>query len=681
MTVKKRASRILLVSVAALAAATTMVLGQQAGNPLLRSVDPATTGALPYANPGRAVASVASLQTGLAALAGQDVAAARAARDSLSQDTLDHHILSWAIALRGGRQTTSADILHARTLLPGWPGAEALQRNLERALLRENASAEATLSALVDATPRTADGAIVIARAKLSAGDKAGAAAALSDIWRKSKLDADDETRIISEFGTVIPVADHRFRMERMFYAERPESAARVAALANAKELADAWAAVLRDDKTAKAKLDAVPQTQRSAGYMFAKVQWLRKTDDREAAAELLISGPKSRIDLVDPDKWWESRRVVARQLFDAGNAKLAYRLVASHSGETTANQIDAEFHAGWYALRALDKPEIAAFHFARISEMAEGPISRARADYWQGRAADAGGFGDAKGYYEKAARNGTTFYGQLAAEKLGRREIKSDAPVPSGADRAVFPQREAVRALNRLNEAGYPQFADTLYLALADQLTSPGELGLLAAMAQERGNHYLALKVGKIAVQRGIDVGALSHPIGAIPTAADITGSGKALAYAIARQESEFNVGAVSQVGALGLLQLMPGTAAEVAKKTGVAYSKGRLTTDAGYNAELGAAFLGQQLDRFDGSYILTFIGYNAGPRRAEQWVVKYGDPRGQDLDAVVDWIERIPFSETRSYVQRVMENYQVYKMRLSGKVDIAGDLRHGRN
>lgn len=680
MTENRPFHRIAGLLVGALVAASNTALAQN-GNPLLVPVDENPTSALPFANPGRVVASILTLERGLASLAAGDVDSARAARDALGADTLDHHILSWTIALRAGNKGVSDDILHARALLPGWPAQSALQRNLERALLREGASPQVTINALGNAQAMTIDGAILKARAKMAAGDRAAAAAALSDIWRKSRLDAETEAKVIAEFGPIIAQADHRFRMERMLYSERVQSAAQVAALAGAPELAAAWSAVIDDAKDASSKMDAVPREQRGAGYVFAKAQLLRKSDRREEAAELMISGPASRIDLVDADKQWESRRVLARQLFDAGKPKLAYKLVATHSGESTANQIDAEFHAGWYALRALKEPDRAAYHFARIAEMAEGPISRARAYYWLGRVAEAGGKNDARFYYEKAAVIGTTFYGQLAAEKLGRHAIDMDSPVPSGADRKIFPEREAVRALARLNEAGYPQFADTLYLALADQLTSPGELGLLASMAQAKGNHYLALKVGKIAAQRGIDVGTLTHPIGAIPIGADISGSGKALAYAIARQESEFNVGAVSQAGALGLLQLMPATAAEVAAHTGVSYSKTKLTTDAGYNAELGAAFLGQQLDRFGGSYILTFIGYNAGPRRADQWIARYGDPRGKDLDDVVDWIERIPFTETRSYVQRVMENYQVYKMRLSGKVDIAGDLRHGRS
>jgi soluble lytic murein transglycosylase len=197
--------------------------------------------------------------------------------------------------------------------------------------------------------------------------------------------------------------------------------------------------------------------------------------------------------------------------------------------------------------------------------------------------------------------------------------------------------------------------------------------------MAEER-SHFLSLRVGKWAAARGLEVGALAHPVGAIPSSANISMAGKALAYAIARQESEFNVSARSGAGALGILQLLPGTARDMARKVGVSFNQGRLTTDAGYNAQLGAAYLGEQLERFGGSYVLTFAAYNAGPTRARQWSERFGDPRGQSIEEVVDWIERIPFTETRGYVQRVMENYQVYRMRLSGSMNILDDLTRGR-
>lgn len=624
--------------------------------------------------------SIARLKSGLDALSQRAIGKARGIRDGLSASSLDHHILAWAIAMQGGDLVPSGDIAAAAQNLPGWPGMATLRKNSERALYRENPEAKTVIRVFGETQPQTVEGVILLARAHVAQGNATAARGVLSPFWRAEKLDAKDESQIIKEFGNLIPAADHRIRMERMLYIERVTSAQRVASLADAKPLADAWAAVIRSEKAATKLLKAVPAKQRSAGYLFAEAKYLRKQEKFTQAAAVMLKAPQDGASLIDPDAWWAERRVLSRELVDHGDMKTAYRIAAAHSAESPANAADAEFHAGWYALRGLGDVKTGARHFARIAEIAEGPISLSRAYYWLGRAAEAGGPGTSKTYYQKAANYGTTFYGQLAAERIGGKTLNVAYPAPTDADRQNFSRREAVKAIQRLETAGYPTLADTLYRELASQLKTPGELALLAVMAEKRGNHFLALKVGKIAASRGIDIGALSHPVGVIPASANISGAGKALAYAIARQESEFNVSAVSGAGARGLLQLLPGTAKEVAKKAGMTYSQDRLTTDAGYNATLGAAFLGEQLGRFDGSYVLTFAGYNAGPRRAQEWANRYGDPRGKDIDTVVDWIERIPFHETRSYVQRVMENYQVYKMRLSGKFDIEGDLVNGR-
>jgi len=650
------------------------------------TVDTQLTAAIParpggFVNAGAtASGDITVLKSGLDALSAKDIAQARAIRDTLPPDSLDRHILAWAIALRGGDQVPSSEIAAAAQALPGWPGMDALRRNSEKALFRENPDPRAVIRAFGNTQPQTVEGVVLLARAQLALGNSQGARAVLSPFWRTRKLEARDEAAIIKEFGALIPVTDHRFRMERMLYSDRVNSAQCVAKLAGAEALANAWSAVIKGEANAAKLLDAVPQQQRAAGYFFAQARYLRRNHDIERAAAVMLRAPKDKAVLIDPDAWWIERRALSRELVDAGDMKTAYQLVAAHSAESPTNAADAEFHAGWYALRGLQDANAASRHFARIAELSAGAISRSRAYYWLGRAAEAGGPGDAKTYFARAADFGTTFYGQLAAERIGRSVLKVVYPVPTAADRRTFEQREAVHAIKRLEEADYSSLADTLYRDLAGQLTSPGELALLAVMAEKRNNHFLALKVGKIAAARGIDIGALSHPIGVIPANANISGSGKALAYAIARQESEFNVGAVSGAGARGLLQLLPGTAKEVARKAGIPFSQTRLATDAGYNAALGATFLGEQLSRFNGSYVLTFAGYNAGPRRAQEWVSRYGDPRGKDVDAVVDWIERIPFAETRSYIQRVMENYQVYKMRLSGKFDIISDLVNGR-
>lgn len=658
-----------------------------AGTAANESVDEQTTSSIPMpglqdgAQTDAPSASIVVLKGGLDALATGDIAASRAARETLPANSLDRHILAWAIALYGGDRVPSGEIADTAKMLPNWPGTIALRKNSERALYRESPSPQTVVKAFDGSQPLTFEGVVILSRSYVALGNTKAALSVLTPFWRTEKLEAKDEAAVVKEFGAIIPAADHRFRMERMLYADRENSALRVAALAGVQPLADAWAAVSRGDKNAAKLLKAVPAAQRSAGYFFAQAEYLRKQRKFADAAAVVMKAPTDRDTLVDPDAWWVERRVLSRALVDQGDWKTAYKIVAAHAAESPASAAEAEFHAGWYALRGLNDPGTASGHFARIAALAQGPMSLSRAYYWLGRAAEVGGPGDAKEYFTRAAAYGTTFYGQLAAERVDLRTLNIVYPQPSAADRQNFDNREAVSAIKRLQEAGYDRYADTLYRDLAGQLTSPGELALLAALAEKQDNHFLALKVGKIAGARGIDVGALSHPLGVIPDSANISGSGKALAYAIARQESEFNIGAVSSAGARGLLQLMPGTAKQLAKKAGMTFSPERLTSDAGYNATLGAAFLGEQLDRFNGSYVLTFAGYNAGPNRASQWVAKYGDPRGKDIDAVVDWIERIPYTETRSYVQRVMENYEVYKMRISGKYDIVGDLVNGRS
>lgn len=625
-------------------------------------------------------ASVAQLKNGLDALSSGDLSGARSMRDTLPEGSLDRRILMCAIAMSGGDNVTSGEVAEAIETLSGWPGIATLQANSERAMLRENPGPHMVISAFAEATPQTAQGAILLARAHLSLGDAEAARAVLSPFWRIQRLEARDEQAIIREFGGVIATSDHRFRMERMLYASRIASAERVAGLAEGRELVKAFAAVARNERNAAALLDAVPQAQRTAAFTFAQARHLRRTGKYKEAAAAMLKAPTDAASLVDPDAWWIERRVLSREMLDLGDVATAYRLAAAHAAESPAQAVDAEFHAGWYAFRGLGDAAAGARHFARIAEIADGPISLSRAYYWLGRTAEAGGPGDARAHFERAAAHGTAFYGQLAAARIGRSAIPASSPVPTDAERRDFERRQAVQAIRRLELAGHARRADALYRGLAQELTSTGELAVLAAMAEHQGNHFLALRVGKWAAARGLDVGVLAHPVGAIPADASISGAGKALAYAIARQESEFNVSARSGAGALGLLQLLPGTAREMARKAGLTYAQGRLTTDAGYNATLGAHYLDEQLARFSGSYVLTFAGYNAGPRRAQEWTGRYGDPRGKDIDVVVDWIERIPFAETRSYVQRVMENYQVYKMRLSDRMDIADDLVNGR-
>ncbi len=486
----------------------------------------------------------------------------------------------------------------------------------------------------------------------------------------------------MAEFSGLLTTADHRARMNYLMYRERASQAKRFSTLGEAQSLYKAWAGVISRAKNVDALIAAVDKSwSKDPALLFIRIENLRRKQDFEAAAKLLEQMPRDRKALINGRAWWDEQRIIARGLADLGQFREAYRIVSRHAATEATDIADAEFHAGWYALRALNDPDTASRHFARILEVSNRPLSASRAWYWLGRASEASKDGKAGQHFARAAQHSSTFYGQLAAARIDKPGIEIPYPRPSSADRARFEGREAIQAIARYEAAGHGWRAQSLYRALADQLDSPGELALLSARAEKsEGGHQLSLQIGKTAYARGIDVPALAFPVGVIPSSANIAGSGKALAYAIARQESAFNPAAVSPADARGLLQLLPSTAKGVAARHGIAYAPEKLTRDPGFNATLGAHYLGEQIDAFGGSYILTFIAYNAGPRKVPEWIERYGDPRGKSIDEVVDWIERIPFPETRNYVMRVMENYQVYKSRLGQKTDILHDLRFGR-
>lgn len=637
------------------------------------------TGAIPRT--GRLVPVNADLKAGLDALSDNKGALAIGIRDRMAQ-SLERHMLTWSIAVSGLRDVPSTEIADAQRELKSWPGLAALRANTERALHRENVAPAAVLAAFGTTAPETPEGAIVLSRALVATGGSEAAADILRRFWRGHALATGLEDRILDEFSSLLTVEDHKARMDYLLYRQRATQAKRFASLGKAQSLYNAWSAVIAKSANAETLLAAVDRSWAAdPAFLFARIEHLVDNDRYEEAERLLSQAPRDPERLVDPGKWWNEQRITARGLADKGKFKAAYEIASRHLATEPVDVVDAEFHAGWYALRGLGDTTAATRHFGTILKTSTRPLSASRAWYWLGRTAEtAGDTARARENFAKAADHPSTFYGQLAAARLGRPVLDIRTPSPTEAERQTFARREAVRAIARYEQAGHGRRAAALYRALAEELDRPGEVALLAAKAERAGDHTLSLQIGKTAYGRGVDVPALAFPVGVIPADADIAGSGKALAYAIARQESAFNPAAVSPADARGLLQLLPGTAKGVAARHGLSYAPAKLTSDAGYNATLGAHYLGEQIDSFGGSYILTFIAYNAGPRRVPEWIARYGDPRGLPIDDVVDWIERIPFPETRNYVQRVMENYQVYKARLGETAEIERDLRFGR-
>jgi soluble lytic murein transglycosylase len=620
-----------------------------------------------------------TLKQGLEALYDGKVERALAIHAGMAADILDRKILAWTVALSGKSGVPAITILDVMTSLSDWPGQHYMEIYLERAIARENRQSADIIRILGRRELKSIEGAAELTDAYLKTGNRELAHATLAPFWWQERLSKNEEKSILRRFGDLLTRDDHRKRMHTQFYNDRWREGRRMGALAEQYSLSLAREAVVRRSGNAGKLVEKVaPESQKDAGYLFTRIAYARKTDQHELAASLLKSAPTDPTVLVDPDEWWTERRIVSRAMLDRGKPQLAYELAANHSAQSAGAIADAEFHAGWYALRYLNNSSLARKHFQKLIEVSSMPISLSRGYYWLGRSHSGE---ERKRYYKKAAQYGTAYYGQLAAQALGTPKLNIVKPEPTSREQQRFDSREQVIAIKRLEALGFDDRARILYRHLAETLSSPGELAILSARAEKRGDMPLALQVGKMAHYRGIAVDTLSWPVGAIPTSARIGKSGLALAYAIARQESAFNKSAVSPANARGLLQLLPGTAKQMARETGLGYSYKKLTVDAAYNATLGAAYLDKQLENFGNSYILTFAGYNAGPRRAMEWIEQYGDPRGKPLDFVIDWIERIPFTETRNYVQRIMENYQVYKARLSGApLDIEDDLRFGR-
>ncbi|AQX27773.1 MULTISPECIES: lytic transglycosylase domain-containing protein [unclassified Bartonella] len=621
------------------------------------------------------------LKFGLDTLSSKDITKTIALRNTMPQNSLDRHILTWAINTSYQTNIPSSEILSAINELKGWPGMNIMQRNFERAFIKENDSAQAILQKFTHHSPLTVQGMAALAKALIVTGQITRARQIIAPWWHTAELNTQEEDLILKNASAALTSTDHLKRMKIMLYANCIDSAQRVAKLAHAQSLFNAFAAVEKNESQAAQKLKAVDQSWRKDPLLqFAKIRYFRRTRQYDIAAKLMMQAPRDEINLINPDAWWIERRILSREMLDLNKPKIAYQLVSAHIRGTPSLEIDAAFHAGWYALRFLHNPKTAMRHFTRISQLSSSPLSASRGYYWMGRTAETlGEHKNATHYFHRAAYFGTTYYGQLAASRLNKKKLEIHFPKPTINERQNFSARKGVKIIQKLEDAGYDNLAKLFYKELSKTIENPGELALLAVMSEKNGDYYTSLKIGKNAVFRGKAVSALSHPIGAIPTSVNISAAKKALIYAIARQESEFNPIAISKAGAQGMLQLLPTTAKALANKHSIAWSHKKFSSDVSYNTILGAHFLNEQLKRFNGSYILAFISYNAGFRRANEWIKRYGDPRGQSLDKVVDWIERIPYTETRNYVMRVMENYEVYKARLIGTTDIKSDLVFG--
>jgi soluble lytic murein transglycosylase len=565
---------------------------------------------------------------------------------------------------------------------PSWPSQTFLRRRLEAALWDDHRDDATVWSWFENESPISAKGRFALARVMIARGDRANAERLVREAWRGDGMSEDTESTALDLFGALLTAGDHKARMDTLLYGTEQEAGGLRAAKrlgAGHVALAKARIASNRKASNAKALLEAVPGELRGdAGYLFAKIQLLRREEKFAEAAQLMLGAPKDPNRLHNLDEWWIERRLLARKMLDIGEHRTAY-LIARDAALPTRDiyKTEQEFTAGWIALRFLNDPAVAAQHFARIGVGSVNPTALARAGYWQGRAAEAAGRAqEARAAYGRAAEQSTSYYGQLARAKLGLPQLELNG-VPRGRGVERLEIVRAVQLLYELDEReiAIPIFGDMGENGDADALAGLGEL--TARNNDARG----MLLLGKAALNRGLPFDHYAYPVNGIPPFRQFGPEVEpSVVYSIARQESAFNQAVVSPAQAYGLMQVTPDAGRYVCKRAGVSFDLSRMKTDPVYNATLGAAELGGLLEDYRGSYIMTFAGYNAGRGSVKKWVERYGDPRDPKVDAV-DWVEQIPFSETRNYVQRIMENLQVYRARFGGgtRLQIEADLHRG--
>jgi len=551
---------------------------------------------------------------------------------------------------------------------PDWPAREALLRRAEEAI--DGATGDGRILAWFDAhPPETGLGLLRLGETLLRLGRDKDAFPVMRRAWVDGNLSLRDEKVLWAEFGHRFTAADNNARADRLLWDGNIEGARRMIPRLDddGRRLAEARIALANNVAGAENVVAGLPAHLRDDGGLnYDRLRWQRKRGMNDGVEALLYNAPD---DLGRAEKWWVERHFRARKALVEGRISEAYRLAAGHGLKAGGSMADAEWLAGWIALRLLQEPATALKHFTALQDSVRFPVSQARAAYWLARAHAALGNADqARQWYEQAARNSTTFYGQLAAHTLDPQAPLdlSDPIRPSAEATRQFQRREVVRAAQILVELDQEDRLRPFILRLVNTADSAEEHKQVAQLARNLRRVDLAVMSSKRSARQGIILVQEAFPL--VEPMLRVNDPETALVLGLSRQESEFNQFAVSPVGARGLMQLMPATAKDVAKDIKVGFDQSRLTLDAGYNVQLGSTYLKGLLQRWDNNYVLALASYNAGEGRARKWIQDWGDPRQPNVD-VVDWIELIPFTETRNYVQRVLESVQVYRALLGGQ------------
>lgn len=592
------------------------------------------------------------------------------------RDPLADRLVSWTAFRAGGNDAEFEAIRRFTAAHPDWPSQRLLRRRAEEAI-DDTVDAAVVLAWFAQHPPTTGHGRIRYAQALFAARRPGEGAIWLKRGWPTARLSVAKERRVLTSHAGLLSATDHLARADHFLWQRDWRTASRLLdrVPAERRTLIRARIGLVAFTPDVDARVRAVPEAQKSdPGLIYDRVFWRRIKGKHVGARDLLLAEDVTH-GIRRPDRWWRERHLQARRALRQGDLRAAYELAGRHGlladdGEepaviARAQIVDAEWLAGWIALRFLNTPAAALDHFTTMYGIATLPLSQSRAAYWAGRAASAmGETAMAEGWFDRAAEFPQSFYGQLALEQRGRALALMATPLgrPTPDDRAAFATRELVRAAHLLAEMDARRELRVLMRHLSAAAPGPEEQRLVAELGDALERPDMSLIAARIAARTGTLFFDHGYPVIAVP---DGHLDRLPMILAITRQESAFDQTAVSRAGALGLMQLMPPTAQLMARRLSLPFSRDRLLDDPQYNLTLGSTHFAELLDDYAGSHVLALAAYNAGSRPVSRWLQFYGDPRAADADPI-DWIESIPYGETRNYVQRVLEAATVYSQRL---------------
>lgn len=589
------------------------------------------------------------------------------AETARAQDKLLAKVIDWLYLVRPSTDAGFDTIAAFITQNPDWPKPGALRERAEDAM-PDDMPPSRVREWFERYPPVSATGKIRYAEALLATSEEQKGLAFLRRAWIEGNLGGLQARLFLKKHRHQLRPQDNVARLDRLLW-DGQASAAR--AMMRQVDLGHAAVGEARLRLQAMAggveyALRHVPANLKDdPGLLFDRLRWRRHKGKDDSAREILEHPPAN---LVRPALWWQERAIQVHHALLDGNITEALRLAEHHDQQPgSVSYADAEWLSGWIALRQLHEPTLAFKHFSNMAAAVRYPVSRSRAQYWEARALEAiGKSKEANETYGLAAHYVMTYYGQLATLRLdpASRPTLPSPPTPAVYQREAFDGRELVRIVRELGWIGEDDLKEAFIRRLADLSSSPEEAELVAELAVEQTRPDLAVRLARLTWHNEMPLTVHGYPLRKLPSSVLAEG---ALILAIIRQESAFDERAVSRAGALGLMQLMPETARKIARWLGLSFAANKLTADPDYNVRVGSAYLSQLLDDFGGNYVLALAAYNAGPARVRQWTREQGDPRSPQVD-VIDWIEMIPYDETRNYVQRVLEALQIYRERLPG-------------